>query len=108
MAGDEFGGDLGVVGLHEPLLGTSEGLEKAFYGAFSRCPELCGGSPHDRGLHIGDGSDLRSGTGKPRPKFVNELPKNAFHNRPDLRVETDGEFTGCRTWTRDHFETHNG
>ena len=39
---------------------------------------------------------------------MNELPKNAFHHRPDLHVETEGEFAGWRTWTRDSFETHNG
>jgi acyl-coenzyme A thioesterase PaaI-like protein len=39
---------------------------------------------------------------------VNELPKNAFDQRPDLHVETEGEFKGWRTWTRDNFETHNG
>jgi uncharacterized protein (TIGR00369 family) len=39
---------------------------------------------------------------------VNELPKNAFHHRLDLHIETEGEFKGWRTWTRDRFETHNG
>jgi len=39
---------------------------------------------------------------------VNELPKNAFRQRPDLHTETEGEFKGWRTWTRDSFETHNG
>ena len=39
---------------------------------------------------------------------MNELPKNAFDQRPDLHVETEGEFAGWRTWTRDNFETHNG
>jgi acyl-coenzyme A thioesterase PaaI-like protein len=39
---------------------------------------------------------------------VNELPQNAFQRRPDLHVETEGEFAGWRTWTRDSFETHNG
>ena len=39
---------------------------------------------------------------------MNELPQNAFHRRPDLHVETEGEFKGWRTWTRDNFETHNG
>jgi uncharacterized protein (TIGR00369 family) len=39
---------------------------------------------------------------------VNELPKNAFRHRPDLHTETEGEFAGWRTWTRDSFETHNG
>ncbi len=39
---------------------------------------------------------------------MNELPQNAFHRRPDLHTETEGEFAGWRTWTRDNFETHNG
>ena len=28
--------------------------------------------------------------------------------RPDLHIETEGEFKGWRTWRRDNFETHNG
>jgi hypothetical protein len=43
-----------------PLLGSPEGLEKAFYGPFSRCPELCGGLPQEHGLRIAEGSDLRA------------------------------------------------
>ena len=39
---------------------------------------------------------------------MNEVPKNAFRDRPDLHTETEGEFKGWRTWTRDSFETHNG
>ena len=39
---------------------------------------------------------------------MNEVPKNAFRHRPDLHTETEGEFSGWRTWTRDSFETHNG
>ena len=39
---------------------------------------------------------------------MNELSKTAFPNRPDLHVETEGEFKGWRTWSRDNFETHNG
>src|SRR6476661_3200219 len=42
------------------LLGRSEGGEKAFYGAFSLCPELCGSTIRDRRLHIAPGSDLRA------------------------------------------------
>ena len=34
---------------------------------------------------------------------MNELPKNAFQRRPDLHVETEGEFKGWQTWTRDNF-----
>lgn len=39
---------------------------------------------------------------------MNELTKPAFPKRPDIHVETEGEFAGWRTWTRDNFETHNG
>ena len=39
---------------------------------------------------------------------MNELAKTAFLRRPDLHVETEGEFAGWRTWRRDNFETHNG
>jgi uncharacterized protein (TIGR00369 family) len=39
---------------------------------------------------------------------VDELTKSAFLNRPDLHVETAGEFRDWRTWSRDNFETHNG
>ncbi|HJZ20000.1 MAG TPA: PaaI family thioesterase, partial [Bradyrhizobium sp.] len=39
---------------------------------------------------------------------MNELAETAFLRRPDLHVETEGEFAGWRTWRRDNFETHNG
>jgi acyl-coenzyme A thioesterase PaaI-like protein len=39
---------------------------------------------------------------------VDDLTKSAFLNRPDLHVETSGEFKGWRTWSRDNFEAHNG
>jgi acyl-coenzyme A thioesterase PaaI-like protein len=39
---------------------------------------------------------------------VNELTKPTVRQRPDIHVETEGEFAGWRTWTRDSFETHNG
>jgi acyl-coenzyme A thioesterase PaaI-like protein len=39
---------------------------------------------------------------------VDDLAKSAFLNRPDLHVETSGEFKGWRTWSRDSFETNNG
>jgi len=39
---------------------------------------------------------------------VDDLTKAAFLLRPDLQVETKGEFKGWRTWSRDNFETHNG
>ena len=39
---------------------------------------------------------------------MHDLTKSAFLNRPDLHIETSGEFAGWRTWSRDNFETHNG
>ena len=39
---------------------------------------------------------------------MDDLTRSAFLNRPDLHVETSGEFKGWRTWSRDSFETHNG
>ncbi len=39
---------------------------------------------------------------------MDQLRRTAFLNRPDLHVETSGEFEGWRTWSRDNFETHNG
>ncbi len=39
---------------------------------------------------------------------MDDLTKSAFLNRPDLHVQTEGEFAGWRTWSRDNFETHNG
>jgi acyl-coenzyme A thioesterase PaaI-like protein len=39
---------------------------------------------------------------------VNDLSNTAFRHRPDLHVETEGEFEGWRTWSRDSFESHTG
>ena len=39
---------------------------------------------------------------------MDDVAKNAFLNRPDLDVGTEGEFTGWYTWKRDAFETHTG
>lgn len=39
---------------------------------------------------------------------VDDHSKTAYRDRPDLYVETSGEFEGWRTWRRDNFETHNG
>jgi len=39
---------------------------------------------------------------------LDDLTRSAFLNRPDLHVETAGEFAGWRTWSRDNFESHNG
>jgi hypothetical protein len=35
---------------------------------------------------------------------LNELTKTALLRRPDLHVETEGEFAGWRTWRRDNFD----
>ena len=39
---------------------------------------------------------------------MDDITKTAYRNRPDLHVETSGEFRGWRTWSRDSFESHNG
>ena len=39
---------------------------------------------------------------------MDDLTKTAYRVRPDIYVETSGEFAGWRTWRRDNFETHNG
>ena len=39
---------------------------------------------------------------------MDDLTRNAFLNRPDLNVATEGEFKGWRTWSRDSFESNNG
>ena len=39
---------------------------------------------------------------------MNDLSNTPLVDRPDLHVETEGEFKGWRTWRRDSFETHNG
>ena len=39
---------------------------------------------------------------------MDDLTKSASPKRSDLHVETEGEFSGWQTWTRDNFETHNG
>lgn len=39
---------------------------------------------------------------------MDDLTKTAFLYRPDLHIETEGEFRGWRTWSHDKFETHNG
>ena len=38
---------------------------------------------------------------------MDDLTKSAY-DRPDLHLETEGEFAGWRTWSRDNFETNNG
>ena len=39
---------------------------------------------------------------------MDDLTNTAFLRRPDLYVETQGEFAGWRTWSRDSFESNNG
>src|SRR5215204_5352348 len=58
------------------LLGSPEGLEKAFYGPFSCCPELCSPPWRERGLRLAQGSDLRAPNSNWRPIFVDELPQS--------------------------------
>src|SRR5205085_8172212 len=41
-----------------PVIRTPEGREKAFYGAFSRCPELCGGAAQEHGFRVAEAADL--------------------------------------------------
>ena len=41
VGGDKLGGDLRFVSLHGPFIGRSEQREKAFYGRFPGCPEVC-------------------------------------------------------------------
>lgn len=69
---------------------------------------FAGGPCKAMGLHLADGSDLRTEILEPRPQRVDDLTKSAFAKRPDLHIETEGEFAGWRTWRRDNFETHNG
>jgi acyl-coenzyme A thioesterase PaaI-like protein len=59
-------------------------------------------------LHNSNGSDLTIKKLKLRANSVQDPTKSGLLNRPDLRVETSGEFAGWRTWSRDNFETHNG
>lgn len=39
---------------------------------------------------------------------MDDLTKSAFLNRPGLHLQTEGEFKGWSTWSRDRFESHNG
>lgn len=39
---------------------------------------------------------------------MHDPTKTAFLYRPDLHIETEGEFEGWRTWSHDKFENHNG
>ena len=42
------------------------------------------------------------------PDFVNDLSQTASLDNYGIQIETEGEFAGWRTWTRDNFETHAG
>src|SRR5882757_5464717 len=59
------------------FLGRSGSCEKAFYGAFPPCPELCGDTGRDRRLHIAAGSDLRAED----PQLKARLRERAHQNR---------------------------
>lgn len=39
---------------------------------------------------------------------MNIATPNTGRPRPDLLIETEGEFAGWRTWSRDSFESNNG
>lgn len=39
---------------------------------------------------------------------MDELADTGFHRRSDAHIQTEGEFKGWSTWSRDSFETHNG
>src|ERR1700716_915144 len=72
------------------LIGTSEAGEKGFYGAFPPCPELCGDTVPDRGLHIGPGSDLRAEDPQLKARFRERarqtcIPRSPRHRRRNRR-----------------------
>ena len=91
-----------------PLLGRSAACEKAFYGAFPPCPELCNGWARPGFAQRGRIGFKDWNTHIEGHFDVNDLSKTAFRHRPDLHVETEGEFAGWRTWSRDSFESHIG
>jgi acyl-coenzyme A thioesterase PaaI-like protein len=39
---------------------------------------------------------------------LDDITKSALLHRPDLHLETEGEFKGWQTWRSDNFETFNG
>src|SRR6478736_1230215 len=68
------------------FIGRSEAGEKAFYGAFPACPELCGDTGRDRCLHIAPGSDLRAEDPQLKARFrerdhQNRIPPDSRHSR---------------------------
>src|SRR5437764_6030488 len=58
-----------------PFIGRSVRCEKAFYGAFLPCPELCGDTRQDRRLHIAPGSDLRAEASQLKARFRERAPE---------------------------------
>ena len=65
-----------------PLLGTSGGLRKALYGAFSRCPTFCGRRLRERELHSADGSDLRAKDPQLKAHFLARIDQSALRPPP--------------------------
>src|SRR5437016_10639764 len=69
-----------------PLIGRSDGGEKAFFGAFLSRPELCRDAGRDRRLHIAPGSDLRAEDPHLKAGFrerasQNRIPPASRHSR---------------------------
>src|SRR6476620_6755211 len=106
MAGDKFGGDLGLVhgSLIRKIGAGRKGLLWRFSALSRALPRLDKGPGFAQRGWIGfkDRNLVR------KAFDVNDLSNTAFRHRPDLHVETDGEFKGWRTWSRDSFESHNG
>jgi acyl-coenzyme A thioesterase PaaI-like protein len=59
-------------------------------------------------LRRAPGSDLRASIFQPKAKSCGRSRQHGIPARPDLHVETQGEFAGWRTWSRDSFESNNG
>jgi acyl-coenzyme A thioesterase PaaI-like protein len=90
------------------FLGTSSVREKGFLRVFPTNRGIAAMQLPAKHLHHDPGSDLTALTLQLKAFFVDDLTKTAFLHRPDLHVETEGEFAGWRTWSRDRFESNNG
>jgi acyl-coenzyme A thioesterase PaaI-like protein len=90
------------------LLGTSSAWEKGFLRVFSTIRGIVAVPLPVKHLREPPGSDLTALTLQPKAFSVDDLTNTAFLRRPDLHVETQGEFAGWRTWSRDSFESNNG
>jgi acyl-coenzyme A thioesterase PaaI-like protein len=104
-------GSLGIMLLKRDLsllLGTSSAWEKGFLRVFSTIRGIVAVPLPVKHLREPPGSDLTALTLQPKAFSVDDLTNTAFLRRPDLHVETQGEFAGWRTWSRDSFESNNG